>query len=182
MPALRFAASEGGNHRARAANASASGRVSNWRPRAGAALFTAEKDCYTASEAAVAQLVEHRIRNAGVVGSNPICGTTVPRRCHGQPTPRRMFQKINHLEDFCCIIRNDGVGASNPSCGTSKKSRQIRTLLALRRIAAVRVFGNSHDFSHVWDGLDGRAYGRISWCRFYASMTIGMPIWLATGV
>ena len=27
--------------------------------------------------AALAQLVEHRIRNAGVVGSNPIRGTTI---------------------------------------------------------------------------------------------------------
>jgi hypothetical protein len=49
------------------------------------------------------------------------------------------------------VLRNDGVGGSNPSCGTSKKTRQIRTLWAFRRIAAVRVFGNSHDFLHVED-------------------------------
>ena len=35
--------------------------------------------------AAVAQPVEHRIRNAGVVGSNPICGTTFPVVCVGDP-------------------------------------------------------------------------------------------------
>ena len=33
---------------------------------------------YSGPGAAVAQLVEHRIRNAGVVGSNPIRGTTGP--------------------------------------------------------------------------------------------------------
>jgi hypothetical protein len=36
--------------------------------------------------AALAQLVEHRIRNAGVVGSNPISGTIVDSR---EPDPLR---------------------------------------------------------------------------------------------
>jgi hypothetical protein len=58
------------------------------------------------------------------------------------------------------IIRNDGVGGSNPSCGTSNKPRQIKTLWALRQIAAVRVFGNSHDFSHVRDGRASRRANR----------------------
>jgi hypothetical protein len=56
------------------------------------------------------------------------------------------------------IIRNDGGRGSNPSCGTSNKSRQIRTLWAVRQTAAVRVFRNSHDFSHVWGGEKGKVF------------------------
>jgi hypothetical protein len=59
------------------------------------------------------------------------------------------------------VLRNDGSGGSNPSCGTSNKSREIRSLWALRQIAAVRIFGNLHDFSHLWDGLDGRAWNEF---------------------
>jgi hypothetical protein len=46
-------------------------------------------------------------------------------------------------------FRNDGVGGSNPSCGTRHNLRISRQKSVLRRVAAVRVFGNSHDFSHV---------------------------------
>src|SRR5258708_4943545 len=75
-------------------------------------------------DAAVAQLVEHRIRNAGVGGSNPFGGTSiqtpsVPWRCHGGPPTKTKSCKISALPDAYCIIRNDGVGGSNPSCGTT---------------------------------------------------------------
>jgi hypothetical protein len=41
---------------------------------------------YEASSAAIAQSVEHIIRNDGVVGSNPICGTTLASHLKFQAT------------------------------------------------------------------------------------------------
>jgi hypothetical protein len=54
--------------------------------------------------------------------------------------------------DLADVIRNDGVGGSNPSCGTSYKAPKTRHKLTLWRFGAVRVFGDSHDFSHAARG------------------------------
>jgi hypothetical protein len=50
--------------------------------------------------AALAQLVEHRIRNAGVVGSNPIGGTI--NMLSGPLI-------LNHTQDFSCLCGPDGL-------------------------------------------------------------------------
>ena len=43
-------------------------------------LFCRQSAVSGALQAALAQLVEHRIRNAGVTGSSPVSGTRTPKK------------------------------------------------------------------------------------------------------
>ncbi len=56
--------------------------------------------------AGVAQLVEHRIRNAGVGGSNPLPGTTLPAT-QRIPFPARFSLRMLHLAGHAgCDVRS----------------------------------------------------------------------------
>jgi hypothetical protein len=62
--------------------------------------------------AALAQLVEHRIRNAGVVGSNPISGT--------------IFQTVTEPTFFGGQVGKPIFDGSNPISGTISPARLKR--------------------------------------------------------
>jgi hypothetical protein len=65
---------------------------------------------YSDPVAAVAQLVEHRIRNAGVRGSNPFRGTKIPREPRGSLSDVWDQRNINHFKEMfplTLVIRNN---------------------------------------------------------------------------
>src|SRR6202046_3815351 len=86
-------------------------------PISGAGVFGTP--CRTQSRwfAAIAQLVEHVIRNDGVTGSSPVCGTT--SRLHLQPEQRGDF--LGGYLQRSCSGRQVGVKAV---ASTSTRKRQ----------------------------------------------------------
>ena len=70
-------------------------------------------------DAAIAQLVEQRIRNAWVRGSNPLCGTK--KLANSNTYVTLVFSHVVSLWPLLCP-HNAWVGTANPVCSTKKIS------------------------------------------------------------
>src|SRR6195952_4382513 len=64
--------------------------------------------------AAIAQLVEHVIRNDGVTGSSPVCGTASPPAQVRYRPKTRVYQRV--VRKLASEAVRDGVLVSGPLC------------------------------------------------------------------
>ena len=79
--------------------------------------------------AALAQLVEHRIRNAGVTGSSPVSGTISPKIVIKQSSEQRSSHdcrtRVSHTSLPTCDLTSSKTSASrSPNCRASVSHRR----------------------------------------------------------
>ena len=92
-------------------------------------LFSPTRADIGARIAALAQLVEHRIRNAGVTGSSPVSGTRTPKIVEKQSSSQRSSHDcrtgVSHTPPSTCDLTSSKTSVNrSPNCSTSVSHRR----------------------------------------------------------